>query len=314
MKKACLVTFYSGALPSYFPFFAHSCRKNPDMDFMVFNDRIESDRRDGNVILKKLSLPEFEKLVEEKAGIKVSIARGYKLADFKPLYGVLFEDYLRDHAFWGYCDIDLIFGKIGEFITTDLLETCDVITSTPKWISGHFTIFRNNEFCRRLFERSPSHRWILQDTDRNWYLEESCKRWKGEFYSIDELVASGQPVSMYDVVRNLERAGQLRAAFTDHIREHTLRDRVDYLYKDGRLTDLTKGEGFLYHHLITIKNFWHFYIPRWKEVPDAYRITDMGIRSLEEDQGWCRVAWRAKRGAYYVKGVARSALRHAGVG
>ncbi|MBJ7391688.1 MAG: hypothetical protein JHC85_08985 [Chthoniobacterales bacterium] len=314
MNRMCLITFYAGDLPPYFRFFVESCKRNPDVQFIVFNDRIGSDRHEENVLLKKLSLGEFERLVEDKTGLRVKVPRGYKLNDFKPLYRLLFEDHLRDHGFWGHCDVDLIFGKIGDFITEDLLEKYDVITSKPKWISGHFSVFRNNAFCRRLFEQNPSHRWILEDSEHNWFMDESCRRWKGEFYTIEQLLAANMPVSMYDVVRNLQQAGKLRAAFTDFIREHTLCDRVDYLYKDGRLTDLTKGEDFFYHHLITIKTFWHFYVPGGERVPDAYRITDGGIRSLTDQAGWRYGVWQAKRAAYYARGVVRSVLRHARLG
>lgn len=312
MSKVCLITFFSGDFPNYFRFFVASCQKNPGFDFVVFNDRIAGDRREGNVWLRKFSLGDFERRVAEKTGIRARVKRGYKLADFKPLYGQLFEEDLRGYDFWGYCDLDLIFGRISDFITPELLADFDVITTTEKWISGHFTLLRNNEFCRRLFERSPSHRQMLEDPETNWYLEESCKRWKGEFFTIDHLVANGMPVSMYDVVRNLERTGELKARFKSTIREHTLRDRVDYLYEDGKLTDLGTGEEFMYHHLITIKNFWHFYIPGWKEIPSRYRITGGGIQSVAERAGWRHAVWQVKRAGYYARGVARSALRRAG--
>lgn len=279
------------------------------MDFIVFSDQLEADRRDKNVLLLKLSLAEFERKVENNAGFSVKIPYGYKLADFKPLYGLLFEDIVRPYDFWGYCDLDIIWGDISRFVTPKLLDNFDIITSTEKWISGHFTLLRNNDFCRRLFEQSPNHRKILSDQKTNWYFEESCKRWKGEFFTIDHLVSNNMPVSMYDVICNLQKAGKIRAHFGLPIREHTLQNRVNYLYQNGTLTDLQTDEELLYHHLITIKHFWCFYIPNWKTIPERYFIRDGGIQLLSEKSGLKFLFWQVKRAVYYLRGVSRSILR-----
>ena len=45
-----------------------------------------------------------------------------------------------EYDFWGYCDIDLIFGNIRKFITDDILDKYDKILSR-----GHFTLFRNKD-------------------------------------------------------------------------------------------------------------------------------------------------------------------------
>ena len=40
----------------------------------------------------------------------------YKLCDYKPVYGLIFDEDLQDYDFWGHCDVDLIFGDIRKFI------------------------------------------------------------------------------------------------------------------------------------------------------------------------------------------------------
>jgi hypothetical protein len=54
VKKICLLNFYTGNFPQYFDFFIESCRKNPSVDFIIFNDRLKEDRRIANVLLKKI--------------------------------------------------------------------------------------------------------------------------------------------------------------------------------------------------------------------------------------------------------------------
>ena len=82
MKKICLMNFYSGELPNYFNFFLESCKKNPTVDFIIFNDQLEQDQRVDNVLLKKLSLKEFEELATRKTGLEISVKYGYKLNNF----------------------------------------------------------------------------------------------------------------------------------------------------------------------------------------------------------------------------------------
>ncbi|MEI6321627.1 MAG: DUF6625 family protein [bacterium] len=309
MKKICLINFYAGKFPNYFNFFLESCRKNPTVNFIIFNDQLKEDRKIDNVLLKRLSLREFEVIFTKKTGIQIKVERPYKKTDYKPVYGLLFEELIEGFDFWGYCDLDQIFGNIRKFITDEVLENNDVITTGEKWVAGHFTLFKNNEFFKRLFELSPSHRLIFQDSRNSWHFDETCKRWKGEFYTIEYLVDNKMLVSTYDVIRNLEKSGKLKAHFKDVIREHSIRRKVDYLYRDGKLVDLNNGEEFMYHHLIAIKYFWWFYIPSWKRIPDSYHITSRGIHSFSEKSGVGAILWKAQWGIYFLKGVFRSLIR-----
>ena len=56
------------------------------------------------------------------------------------MYGEIFEDYLLGYDFWGMCDMDMIFGDLSRFITTDILEKHDKIYQL-----GHLTLYRNNK-------------------------------------------------------------------------------------------------------------------------------------------------------------------------
>ena len=80
--------------------------------------------------------------------MKVKIEKPYKLCDFKPAYGKIFEDYIVNYDFWGYCDLDMIFGNISQFVTTDILEEYDKINKY-----GHFTLLRNTPLLKLLYQR-----------------------------------------------------------------------------------------------------------------------------------------------------------------
>jgi hypothetical protein len=313
MKSICFVSFYSGPFPDYFPFFLESCRRNPTVDFVIFSDADVVAKQSGNVRIARLSRGEFEQLVEEKLGFKVEITRGLKIAEFRPALGFLFEDVLRDYDFWGYCDVDQIFGDIRKFVGDALLEDCDVVTTTRRWVAGHFALFRNEEKLNKLFMRSPNYREVFQDSSRNWHFEESGLRWDGIERCIDELAAKGQFVSIYDLVRNGQREGSLKAHFGGNIREHSATSTINYLHNHATLTDLGNGEEFLYHHLVTVKNFWWFYVPRWEQIPAVYHITDHGMRTEAEMKLPGSLFWRARWGWNFFRAFARAVRRRLGI-
>lgn len=72
----------------------------------------------------------------------------YKLCDYRPMYGLIFEDYLNGYQYWGHCDNDLIFGCITNFVSDEQLERYDRI-----FTRGHLTIYRNIDEVNRFFQK-----------------------------------------------------------------------------------------------------------------------------------------------------------------
>jgi hypothetical protein len=103
MNKIALVNCYMGTLSNYFQLFSDSAVHNPDIDFYIFNDKTEKINVSHNVKIIPLSLGEFNKLASSKLELSIGVTHnhGYKLNDFKPAYGVIFEYYLRGYDFWG---------------------------------------------------------------------------------------------------------------------------------------------------------------------------------------------------------------------
>lgn len=148
MKKIVLVSCYFGPLPMYFPYWAKTCETNPSIDFIVYTDQEYKDVLPENVFLRKTSLAEVRKLACEKLNrTDLSLETPYKLCDYKPLYGLIFQDDLRDYKFFGHSDLDLFLGNLSEFITEDMLETYDKIFPL-----GHLSLYRNTpEVHQRFF-------------------------------------------------------------------------------------------------------------------------------------------------------------------
>ena len=148
MKKCCFIVPYFGKMPNYFPIFLRSCEKNIDYEWLFFTDDKTAYAYPNNVKVIYSSFDEFVNAIEKKLGFKTKILQPHKLCDFKPAYGFIFEEYLSDYMFWGFCDIDLIFGNLNHFISDYILEKYDKI-----FVLGHFQMFKNSQCNNRIFMR-----------------------------------------------------------------------------------------------------------------------------------------------------------------
>ena len=145
MKSIIIVIPYFGEFPSYFKFWLHSAYNNPTVDFLLITDcELESKK---NVKAIKIKFEEFAELIKSKFDFNVCIEKPYKLCDYKACYGYLFPEYINEYDFWGFGDIDLIYGDIRSFFTKKVLEKYYVISG---W--GHLTLYKNNNYCNEFFK------------------------------------------------------------------------------------------------------------------------------------------------------------------
>ena len=81
----------------------------------------------------------------------------YKVIDFKPLLGFLFEKELAGFDWWGHIDNDVLLGNLRRFLSADLLFQYDVLTplsgvsDKPFRTWGPFTMYRNTAKVNTLF-------------------------------------------------------------------------------------------------------------------------------------------------------------------
>src|SRR5690554_2535524 len=132
-NKIVFIIIYLGEFPWYFPYFLKSCAFNPDIDFKIFGDNnIPPSVKPSNVELINYSLDQFNKDAAIALSIDIKLREAYKLCDFKPAYGYIFAEYIKEYDFWGYCDIDLIFGNVRRFMDDELLSKYDVISARDR--------------------------------------------------------------------------------------------------------------------------------------------------------------------------------------
>jgi hypothetical protein len=166
MQSTALVATYFGRLPEWIDDFVESCKYNPTITWHLFSDGRPPQNRAGNFNFIPMALADFNSLAFHRLGVRTAVCNGYKTCDFRPTYGVLFDDYLQGFDFWGHCDLDVIWGDLRAFFTDPILESYDVLSTNPSGLCGPLTIFRNRESINYLYRRAPYEQILLDDANR----------------------------------------------------------------------------------------------------------------------------------------------------
>ena len=161
-KKIAIITFCIGEVPPWIDYFIRSCSYNRSIDWLYFTDKPVKGQLGSNIKVINTSLNELNVLVSAKTDVKVSIRHPYKLCDFRPAFGVIFSDLLRDYDYWGYCDNDLIFGDICSFLGDVIIKGYSIIIPHKQFSHGHFCLLRNTRTVNSLFKLSPIYKDIFR--------------------------------------------------------------------------------------------------------------------------------------------------------
>lgn len=167
--KIKIITCYIGKLPNYFLLWLRSCEKNPGIDFMVVTDQTIPEWYPSNVSFLITNMKELSERFQKYLDFKIALNNPYKLCDFRPLFGLAFQEELYGYDFWGHCDIDLIWGDMEYFITNELLQSYDKIFN---W--GHLSLYRNNDLMNTAFKLKGgicSYREVFKN-DENYAFDE----------------------------------------------------------------------------------------------------------------------------------------------
>jgi hypothetical protein len=249
MYKIAIITCWYGAYPWYFPYFIHSCCYNPTIDFIIITDNTETiPCKPENVKIIYKSLDTLNSLVRKKMKFPVNINNPYKLNDFKPAYGFILSRIIRGYDFWGYADIDVMYGDIRGFMTDELLSSHDVLSSRHDYMAGTFSMFKNVPWINTLFMRSRDYKKVFQSDEH--YCFDECNNLFPELdkgYSVLDFPDKIQSITY--VVKKAEAEGKLKAYF-DFIVVDGVPGRI--LWKNGKVFYKNMYE-IMYYNLIRFK-------------------------------------------------------------
>lgn len=143
MQKIVIIFPYFGNLPPQYRAWRATALYNPTIDFLFFTDA-DMDPAE-NIIIHKMQFSAFRQIVQEAFDFQITLNRPYKLCEYKQSYGYILQDYIKDYDFWGFGDLDLVYGDLRFFFTEDVLSHKFLLG----W--GHLTLLHNDEDTNTYF-------------------------------------------------------------------------------------------------------------------------------------------------------------------
>lgn len=301
----CIIIPYFGKLPSYFDLFLRSCEENPDIDWLLLTDDSRPFAYPSNVRRRLTDFESLREMSQRRFDFPISLDKPYKLCDYKPAYGYLFEDELKGYAFWGYCDVDLLFGDLRAVLTDRLLEQYDKIGQM-----GHLTLCRNTPELNRLFMREIDGRERYREV---FSAGRICVFDEWDYPSINDIfLQEGKRVCRLDSIADIYPYDSYfrTVAFDPERRESQLgRENCMARWDNGRVFLMWKERGAwrereaLYIHLQKRdmerdlpENARAFYI-----VPNRFAgygaDPEVLYRGCKQKQRWNTARWRHTYGA-----------------
>ncbi len=165
--KICLLIPQFGKLPSNIDLWLKSCEYNNKINFLVMSD-IKKENIPDNVTWIYISFEDFKNLVKEKIPLDICFDEPYECCEFRAAYSLIFEEYLNGFEYWGYCDMDLIFGDLEYFFKKYEYQKYDKFLS-----QGHLTLYRNTE--------ENNNRYKLPATPGKDYISAMTKKGTSHF-------------------------------------------------------------------------------------------------------------------------------------
>jgi hypothetical protein len=255
---------YFGRWEPWTHLFFETVRRNPSIDFFVFTDCDPAGLESENVTFHRLSFADYTRRIQAVFP-EFTPSDAYKICDYRPLFGRIHEGELQGYDFWGWCDIDLLFGDIRVFYDRDVLSNYDVISTHADRISGHLALFRNTERNRSMYQRIYDWKSALRNKeivgidewgftnaflmtvfDRlnekfGWALDNSLTRWmshrrRRRLYLREQYTTPFLPKPWLDGTLNSDQPSR-------------------WFWKDGTVSNARDGaRAFLYLHLMNFKS------------------------------------------------------------
>lgn len=236
MKTICFVIPYFGCWPEWIDLFFTSCAYNPSIQWIFITDCEPRSGVSQNVRFETMTWSDCMRLLRDKCGVSRGPTTPYKICDYRMTYGHVFESLLVGYDFWGFGDIDVIYGDLRSFLTPDVL-THDLITFNRTHLSGHFTLVSNQEKFSKIYQLSERWKSCAGNPEYR-YLDENIG-----YYGIDDVYAIesyNTPLSPYIPWTNGE------FFFPRY-----------WFYHDGRLYNNLNGDRhFMYLHFMWYKYRW----------------------------------------------------------
>lgn len=172
MNKAALIIPYFGQWPEWIELYLYSCSKQKGIDFIFYTDCELPHVIYSNTFFHEISFADYCTFVSKRLSIQFHPQNAYKLCDLKVFYGIIHQQDLRNYEWWGFGDIDLIYGNLSLLVNESNMTKYDLLTTHVDRIAGHFTIMRKQSRYTKLCLAISCWKEKLSDI-KNYGLDEN---------------------------------------------------------------------------------------------------------------------------------------------
>lgn len=269
---------YFGRWPFWMPFFLESCRRNPDIDWLLFSDCGVPENLAPNVRVESISFTDYCQFVSQRLGIDFAPKAAYKLCDIKPALGYIHVDRLGGYDFWAFGDIDVVYGDLRSYFTAERLAGYGLFSTHERRVAGHLCLIRNTARKREVFMRIENWRERFADQEHHALDEGAFSRiflWRKNF-----------PKPLFNLVGKFNpwrRRSEFTEAFSTPgclIKWHDGGDHFPHrwYWRNGLLTNDRDGDrSFPYFHFVSWKR------NQWSQLPDP---DPESMRKLAAEPAW----------------------------
>lgn len=281
-KDISIIICYFGMFPKWMPFFINSCLHNQSISFVLFTDQMASEQI-NNIKIVGFTLRDFCALASNKLHLALSFNTSYKICDFRPAFGRIFEDYLSESKYWGYCDIDILFGNIRKFVGPLVEENFDIISSRREYLSGSFSLFKNSDKVNTLFQKSTDYQSVFLSEDNRVFDE--CGRIWWDLIAGRHINECRSTVDSMTHVISRMPDGYIKTSFETRLIEQdqfdvnrSVRPFLDKLaWNGGSLYSVRSQTEYMFFHFHFLKYSRDFLIPSVEEIPEIIYVDKDGF-------------------------------------
>jgi hypothetical protein len=179
MPPTVLFSIYMGEIHyPHIPFLLASMKWNPDIKFVIINiynpektqlvhwKEVVKQFDVPNLHIEYLTLTEFSDRVFDRLHVRIPFTDSwyYKMCDFKPTLAYLFPELSSNstYKYWGYADLDVVWGNITKF--SYLFQNGRPFVISGWWhTTGALNMFINEDWTQGLFMTDPKYIPLLAD-------------------------------------------------------------------------------------------------------------------------------------------------------
>ena len=226
-----------------------SCKYNSTYTFLIFTNDTSHYNYPKNVKIIYTSFEEIKSAFGNTLKFDFVLDRPYKLCDYKVAYGDIFFEYIKGYDFWGYCDLDVIFGNLDKLYPDKVLEKYDKISER-----GHFALFKNTNKLRTAYKLDAigtlNYKKVF--TSRKIYgFDES---WYNDGIN-DILMQNGfkvllRPINYADILKDKYGLRTIREQVEDNERKifELKKKKIFYLFDKGSLYQYSLVDNHIFQN------------------------------------------------------------------